>query len=210
MRLRALATDGSTVLIAGGGRAGWDARWEPQRFNSVFRIAASGPVLHYDKQVAVPFAEYWPAPTGLQPVVFQTEGIESGRTTGIFDAGTCRLGVLICFEAEHAALARVAAHAGANVLIVASNDAVLPSRAIAYEVAQAQLRAIETGLAVVRAANRGVSLLIDPMGRIRQRGDQHVLRHDVPPPQPAIATHVAPWFLALCWSACAFAFQRCG
>jgi apolipoprotein N-acyltransferase len=120
-------------------------------------------------------------------------------------AGACRVGVLICFEAERAGLARELAASGADAIVIASNDAELPPVAIATEAVEARLRAVETGLPVLRAANRGASLAIDRYGRDAGSTVDGLTALLVGPAEPAPAVHVGPFLLALCWLAAAAA-----
>jgi apolipoprotein N-acyltransferase len=68
------------------------------------------------------------------------------------------------------------------------------------------LRAAESRLWVVRAANSGVSAIIDPVGRIRVQSEifvRDVLTHDVPlaPPDRRETFYVraGDWFAYACW-----------
>ncbi|MEW6269689.1 MAG: nitrilase-related carbon-nitrogen hydrolase, partial [Thermodesulfobacteriota bacterium] len=113
-------------------------------------------------------------------------------------AGRCALGVMICFEAERPDLARELAASGADALVIASNDAPLPHRAVGAEVAQARLRALETGLPVLRVANGGESLAIDRYGRVTARGDGVVALRAGVTPRLAPATYASRLLLGLC------------
>jgi apolipoprotein N-acyltransferase len=107
--------------------------------------------------------------------------------------------VLLCFEVDRPALAREVVAAGARTVLVLSNDAQLPPQAITGDVAQARLRAVETGAPVVRAANAGTSLAIDRFGRIVQQSRGGVLNVSVPAAAVAPANRWAQPFLGLCW-----------
>jgi apolipoprotein N-acyltransferase len=62
---------------------------------------------------------------------------------------------------------------------------------------QARVRAIELGLPLVRAANTGISAVVDPLGRIVASlplGVDGVLDARLPQPAPAtVYTHVGDW-----------------
>jgi apolipoprotein N-acyltransferase len=196
--LRTRSSSWGTVLLVGGPRFEWGEDFRPRLFNSIFRIAPSGPLDVYDKREPVPFAETWPA--GLpRPGWLEREEIASGRARKPMTVGGCRVGLLLCFEVERPGLARDLARDGADVIVVASNDAVLPEPAIATEVAEARLRAVETGLPVLRAANAGPSLAIDRYGRASaDPGDGVVLIHGTAA-RIAPAVRFAGPLLTGCW-----------
>ena len=74
--------------------------------------------------------------------------------------------LLICYEAVFAHDVN-AAPARPDFIIHATNDAWFGTYAGPQQhLAQAQMRAIEQGLPVARAANTGISAMIDPYGRI--------------------------------------------
>jgi apolipoprotein N-acyltransferase len=199
-QLQALAHEWDAPLIAGGPRSQWSADWRRREFNSVYQIPARGPLQFYDKRHLVPFAEYWPAVLGSRPSWLPADDVSPGDRASVFTVPGCRLGVLVCFEADAPALARVLADAGADTVLVLSNDAQLAAAAVRNEVAQAQLRALETGLPVVRVANRGRSVVVDPYGRIVQRG-AGVMHVTLPPPIKAPAVRWAPRFAVALWIA---------
>jgi apolipoprotein N-acyltransferase len=76
--------------------------------------------------------------------------------------------------------------------LVLSNDANLPPRAVEAEIAQARLRAAETGRWVVRIANRGTSVAIDPVGRTAAEIRGGALRVEIGEPVPAAALSLGP------------------
>lgn len=195
-RLRAIAASVGGTLVAGGPRRGFDAAWQPLLYNTLFRIPPEGPVATYDKRAPVPFAEAWPALLP-RPAWREPEDVAPGTDAALLAAGACRLGALICFEAESPALAADYVRRGADALLVASNDAELPPPAVASELAQARLRAVETGLPVLRAANRGANVAIDRYGRVVASGEVALLA--VPPAVPAPAVRWSRLLLALCW-----------
>ena len=80
------------------------------------------------------------------------------------------LGVFICFESIFPEIPRTLAARGASVLVNTTNDAWFgDSAAPRQHLAMAVLRAVETGRPVLRAANTGISCIIEPTGRIRER-----------------------------------------
>jgi apolipoprotein N-acyltransferase len=72
----------------------------------------------------------------------------------------------VCWESAFSQLAVTSVHDGADALIVATDDAWFGTTAGPYQHAQiAQMRAIETGRWVVRAASTGISGIVAPDGR---------------------------------------------
>jgi len=89
-----------------------------------------------------------------------------GPTPTIFEIGPARLGVLICYEGMYPSLARRYRRAGANALVVLTNDAwwghsVFP----AWHARMVAERARELDIPVIRAANSGISSVTDRFGR---------------------------------------------
>lgn len=121
--------------------------------NSAFAFAPSGALVgRYDKVRFVPFAEYGEHP-GLAHTVLRTP--------------EARVGVAICFESIFPGIARRYAQEGATLLAVVSNDAWFDGRAAPMQhAALAPFRAVEEGRYLLRAANQGVSAIIDPRGRL--------------------------------------------
>jgi apolipoprotein N-acyltransferase len=145
------------------------------RFNRVYLLAPPGAVAaHYDKEVLVPFGEYVPLARLLRfvrPLVTGEAPLRPGRPRPPFAVGGARLGVLLCYEVSVPALARQRVRAGAQVLVNLANDGwVAGTAASAQLLAQAQLRAIEERVPVVRVADHGPSAVVAPSGRVVWRG----------------------------------------
>ncbi len=86
----------------------------------------------------------------------------------LLDSRLGKLGVSICFESIFPQIARTETLAGARVLCVVTNDSWFKRTQAAREhLMMAQLRAIENRRFVIRAAETGISAVIDPFGRIR-------------------------------------------
>jgi apolipoprotein N-acyltransferase len=139
-------------------------------FNSAYVVSAEGAVkARYDKQHLVPFGEYVPLSGLLFFVNRLADGIgdfEPGRGMPEVSAGGARVGVLICYEAIFPDLARRVA-AGASVLVNITNDAWFGRTAAPWQhLAQAVFRAVELKRPLVRAANTGVSAIVDRSGRV--------------------------------------------
>lgn len=125
----------------------------------------------YDKHHLVPFGEYMPFPgfwqrLGITGLAARVEsGYAAGPGPALLDLGFAQALPLICYEAVFPQYARYRPRP--DVLIQLTNDAWFGAHTGPYQhLAQARMRAIETGLPLVRAANTGVSAVIDAKGRI--------------------------------------------
>lgn len=206
--LLALSESLGAPLIAGGPRVSWDRDWNERRYNSAFRLQPGSGLVWYDKRRLVPFAEYWPAaPLPASPAL-RTTYVEAGEAAVLFDAGRCRLGILVCFEAQDPGLARRLAREGAAAVVVLSNDAPLGARAVAMEIRQARLRAAETGVPVLRVANGGGTIGALPTGGLAV-SDAAVLRLRLAAvARLAPAVFLGPWILGGCVLLSALALVR--
>jgi apolipoprotein N-acyltransferase len=166
------AMPGGTTLAVGSVRAEPGA---PGRrlFNSLLFYANDGTQLGaYDKRKLTPFGEYVPYASVLGMLGLGTLGDGlSGFTSGV-DPGPFALPglppavVLICYEIIFPGLTRDTAGRG-DWIIQVTNDAWFGNSAGPYQhLAQARVRAIETGLPIARAANTGISAMIDSYGRL--------------------------------------------
>jgi len=188
-----------TVLITGSVRAPEQPRGLPvtRAYNSIYVIDHDGTVLNvYDKLHLVPFGEFLPFQDrmerlGLEQLTKVQGGFIPGtvrRTMAIPNAP--RVLPLICYEAIFPA--DIAARDDRPGWIVnLTNDGWFGISTGPYQhLEQARMRAIEQGLPVVRAANTGISAVIDPLGRFVARlglGLEGVLDSPLPAPNPPTA-----------------------
>lgn len=94
-----------------------------------------------------------------------------GEGVQVFSAGDWAYGPIICYESLFGSLARKARLAGSQVLLNLTSDiwfgregSPMGSLFLRQHPAHLTLRAVETRSSVARAANGGVSFLIDPRG----------------------------------------------
>ena len=97
-------------------------------------------------------------------------GLTPGRIDGVYKTDALPIGPLICWESAFADLAFEQMRRGAQLLVISTDDAWFGKTSGPYMHAQiAQLRAIETGAYVVRAAATGISGIINPDGSWQAR-----------------------------------------
>ncbi|WP_299375930.1 apolipoprotein N-acyltransferase [uncultured Tateyamaria sp.] len=143
-------------------------------YNGMVVLDAAGQVIQsYDKHHLVPFGEYMPLPglfrsLGIRALADRADsGYQSGPGPRVLDLGALGTALpLICYEAVFAHDVGGAA-TRPDFLMQLTNDAWFGMRSGPQQhLAQARMRAIEQGLPLIRAANTGISAVIDPKGRI--------------------------------------------
>ncbi|HEY3277386.1 MAG TPA: apolipoprotein N-acyltransferase [Syntrophorhabdaceae bacterium] len=127
----------------------------------------------YSKGHLVPFGEYTPLRNYLpflEKLSVQIGEFFGGASHGPIRSGMGNVGVLICYEGIFPYITREAVEQGAQVLVNITNDAWYDRTSAPYQhLAFYVFRAIESDRFVLRAANTGISGVIDPRGRIHGR-----------------------------------------
>jgi apolipoprotein N-acyltransferase len=170
-----LALDRKVWILFGAPAFRQDERGVVHEQNRAYLVSPDGrEVATYDKIQLVPFGEYVPFQRILFFVTQVVEAIgtmEPGRTSTVFELPRARFGALICYEGIFPPLARRLVAGGADFLVNVTNDAWYGrTSAPAQHLAQATLRAVENRVPLVRAANTGISAIVEPSGRIRWQG----------------------------------------
>jgi apolipoprotein N-acyltransferase len=142
-------------------------------YNSIYVIDHDGSILSiYDKLHLVPFGEFLPFQTAMEKLGFtQITKVQGGFIAGarrrpIELPRTPRMLPLICYEVIFPG--DIASRDERPAWIVnVTNDGWFGNSPGPYQhLQQARVRAVEEGLPIVRAANTGISAIIDPFGRI--------------------------------------------
>ncbi|MEW6268059.1 MAG: apolipoprotein N-acyltransferase [Thermodesulfobacteriota bacterium] len=199
-RIGELVERAGATLVTGGVSFELDARGRPRRFNSLHVVRPGFGMQSYHKRLLVPLAESWPSFLGAPPA--SLEPVTAGSALPVLDAGETRFGPLICFEIADAASARALARDGASFLVNVTNDVWFQGTE-APHLRWARIRAIESGLPVVRVANAGTSVVFDPLGRAvvssepAARGEG-VLTGTVPPAIETVYVATGEVFLPAC------------
>jgi apolipoprotein N-acyltransferase len=169
--LARLARETGTAIFAGAVR---DA--DGKSFNSSVLVLPDGTfAAHYDKVHLVPFGEYMPFDRFL-PFLRKVvpADVDRGESQAVIPFAGRTLGPLICFEVLHAYLGENLREMGADCLVVVTNLSWFGrSNALAQELDIARLRAIESRLPLVHAANSGISGVFDPYGRFTGMHDAY-------------------------------------
>lgn len=105
--------------------------------------------------------------TAVQGPPFRNIGQVFDKKSETLETPLGKAGILLCFEDAIARMAGNEVKKGAEVLIAVSNPGHFTKTFLPeYHLFQDQLRAIETGLFVIRISTNGYSAIIDPRGRI--------------------------------------------
>jgi apolipoprotein N-acyltransferase len=220
-QLGRLARSHDASLIVGGTGVEFDSvsgRYTAF-YDSAFVIDSAGNVRdRYDKIQLVPFGEFVPLrallgqvfkalATGISPMDI-TAG--SAPRTMMIDGGEARdvplsVGVPICYELIFPHVVRQFGVRGAGVMLAVTNDAWYGRTGAPHQfLAMTAMRAAENGRWMVRAANSGVSAIIDARGRVREASalfEEAVIVADVPVATRAPSTFYARFgdiFAGLC------------
>jgi apolipoprotein N-acyltransferase len=185
-----------TMLITGAVRPPTGAPSGPvtRAYNSVYVIDHDGTIAAtYDKLHLVPFGEYLPFQSALEKLgLMQLTKVQGGFIPGdrrrtISLPRAPRVLPLICYEVIFPGQA-VSRDDRPGWIVNLTNDGWFGISPGPYQhLQQARLRAIEEGLPIVRAANTGISAVIDPLGRITMQlalGTEGVLDAALPQALP--------------------------
>jgi apolipoprotein N-acyltransferase len=196
--IRLYAAQARAAVLAGAPRA------EPIAsaaaiYNAAYLFTAAGERPVYDKRRLLPFVERLRLRRGDPAYV-------PGDAAEPLAVGPARLGILICYEVTDAALGASWAARGANALVNLSNDSWFDTGAgPAQHYELARFRAIESGMALVRVTNSGISGAFDATGRDLVRLPDHTSAAaavDLPlMPQASFYARYGEWFAFACVAA---------
>ena len=167
--LRGVATALDTRLVIGSIDTVDGARYR----NTAFLVTGQGIESRYDKIHLVPFGEYVPLANVIGFVRNWAEFIsdmEPGSRAVVFPGPPAPFGVVICYEGIFPELFREFVRNGARFMVNMTNDAWFGrTTGPGQHLAMYPFRAVEHRVALVRAANTGISAVISPTGAVTRR-----------------------------------------
>ena len=143
-------------------------------YNAAFMVDPEGATAGvYQKQHLVPFGEYVPLRRALffvSPLVETVADFSAGPGPRTLPVAGLPVSTAICYEIIYPGLVRDFVVSGSQLLTTITNDAWYGRSSAPHQhFQQATMRAIEQGRFLVRAANTGISGVIDPYGRVLTR-----------------------------------------
>lgn len=193
------------ALLTGALRIEGNGREHVNFYNSIVAVDPTGLLLMaYDKHQLVPFGEFVPLRSVLPLEKITPGNFDFTRGQGpqtILLRDQPSFSPLVCYEVIFPWMA-VDSENRPEWIVNVTNDGWYGDTAGPYQhLAAAQMRAIEQGIPVVRAANTGVSALIDPQGRVIERiayNARGVIITTLPKPMPpTIYSRLHVWPICL-------------
>jgi apolipoprotein N-acyltransferase len=175
--LRALAREVRVPVLFGSDQV---IRRQPiessELYNAAFQLDPDGKTIAiYRKIKLVPFGEFFPFQRWIAfaaPLVQRFVPFSAGTGPVILPIGSHRASTAICYEVVFPSLARDAVAAGSELLTTVTNDGWYGRSSAPYQHWEmASMRAIEQGRYLARAANTGISGIVDPYGRVLTRSN---------------------------------------
>jgi apolipoprotein N-acyltransferase len=143
-------------------------------YNAAFLVRKDGTVAGvYQKMHLVPFGEFVPLQQLLffvGPLVEQVGGFTPGPEMVVLPTAHGPISTAICYEIVFPRLVGESVSRGSQLLTTITNDAWYGRSSAPYQhFLQAQMRSIEQGRYLARAANTGISGFVDPYGRVLEK-----------------------------------------
>lgn len=174
---------GYAPLLFGG--VVYDFKARIARNSAHLADTAGNIVARYDKQHLVPFGEFVPLRKFLPVDKFVPGFVDYTAGTSSAPLGEFRVGVLICYDGVFPEIARAEVESGAKWLVNLTNDGWYGISSAPYQHRDFYvMRAVETSRWVMRAANSGITVLIDPRGGLHDATElatDAVAHYQVPP-----------------------------
>ncbi len=170
-RIRAVLDDNTTVLTG----IPYSEFEDKNRkiYNSITAINKFDIENVYHKMQLVPMAEYvpWSNTISLLGELNLGQGnFSQGDEYVMFEKNGIQYGAVVCFESTFPSIFRKFANDGAEFMVVVTNDGWYETPPEPQQHAgQSIFRAIETRKPILRCANTGISMVVEPSGNIRKK-----------------------------------------
>ncbi|HVP57249.1 MAG TPA: apolipoprotein N-acyltransferase, partial [bacterium] len=143
-------------------------------YNSAMLVSPAGRIVdEYRKIHLVPFGEMIPFEDRiaiLKQINFGEGDFTAGKVYRVFHLDSEEFATAICFESIYPSLVRKFVGEGARFIVNITNDEWFGPSAGPYQHAEmAVMRSVECRVGLARCANTGVSMLVDPYGRVTAR-----------------------------------------
>ena len=172
-RIRSVVRHAGIELLLGSDQVNHSSK---EYYNAAFLVKKDGTLAGvYQKMHLVPFGEFVPLQRLLffvGPLVETAGAFTPGAEMVILPTAHGPITTAICYEIVFPALVRESVVRGSELLTTITNDAWYGHSSAPYQhFLQASMRAIEQGRYLARAANTGISGIVDPYGRIVQQSE---------------------------------------
>jgi apolipoprotein N-acyltransferase len=169
--VRALAREVHVPILFGSDQEEHGVDGSVRLYNAAFLVSPEGRTAAvYRKIHLVPWGEFIPMKRLLffvSPLVDSFTDFSPGTAMVMLPIGSHLSSTAICYEVVFPSLMRQAVTGGSELLSTITNDAWYGESSAPYQhFAMASMRAIEEGRYMARAANTGISGVVDPYGRI--------------------------------------------
>jgi apolipoprotein N-acyltransferase len=170
-RIRSVVRESGIELLLGSDQIDHSTK---SYYNAAFLVRKDGSIAAiYQKMHLVPFGEFVPLQRLLffvGPLVEAAGAFTPGPDMVMLPTQHGPISTAICYEIVFPGLVRESVVRGSRLLTTITNDAWYGHSSAPYQhFVQASMRAIEQGRYLARAANTGISGIVDPYGRVLQQ-----------------------------------------
>lgn len=153
----------SRAVPAGSGGPAVNAAYSADQERRLLGLSAKRRLFPFGEYM--PFGRFFPGLYRFSPRT--AAGLKAGAESRPLPAAGGSVGVMICYEGLYPQFAAELARKGADLLVELSNgEGFGAGTALEQHLAFSSLRAVETRRFFVRAANTGISAVVDPAGRV--------------------------------------------